>query len=546
MTARIFPHFIKRHIAILIFIACYLVVVRLTYQDFGLTWDEPVNYTMGVASYEHVFNKKVADRTALNKTNGWLDIQDAESFPHLDRFTDISAETLYYYLHYSAFYPMVLFILNKDKSVERYHLLNMVFALAVFLAVYLLLYRQYSDQKLAILGPLLLFLTPRFTGDIPANPKDVPFAVMYFISCAALYFSASSKKVLTRILCLGIFFGITQNIRSAGVTLYGILLLYDVYAYYRDRQTTARSDDTWLQFLIRESQTITLVGMVALLFSLLTWPYLAMNLISNLQEIFAMQRYYTWNETVLYNGSYVEGTKLPSTYFTTWFAITTPLMLLAPALLSPLLIRKRFQHRLFVLCCITILLNTIAYLIVRPVAYDGVRLFLFLVPPLATLAALALIEYFRTAGKRLIKALVGVLICTNAAAVSREMIVLHPYQYIYFNSLVGGLKGAYTKYDTDYWGASYNEAINWFKQNIATDKNKYYPIHIFGIKRYKIYQAANILNVPPQHAEYMFRFTRRLEEEPKQEDIVHVVKRHDVPLVYILKNTAANRPAATH
>lgn len=542
MLAKRFQHIIKlkRHIAILIFIACYLAVALLTHKDFGITWDEPVNYTMGAVSYGHIFNKKVARVQNFNKTNGWLDIQNAEAFPNLERFTQISAETLYYYLHYSAFYPMMLFMVNKDKSIERYHLLNMVFALGVFLAVYFLFYRHYRDQKIAILAPLILFLTPRFTGDIPANPKDVPFAVMYFISCAALFLFASREKPITRILCLGMLFGITQNIRAAGVTLYGILMLYDTYAYYQDRRYNPHAGETWAAFVVREVLTTVLIGMVALAFSLLTWPYLAMNFVPNLQEIFAVQRSYTWNETVLYNGSYVEGTNLPGNYFTTWFAISTPLMILVPALLSPFLIRKRFQHRLFVLCFFMITLNAIAYAMVRPVAYDGVRLFLFLVPPLSSLAALTVIEFCKVSKNRIITVTIATLIFINAGAVVKEMIALHPYQYIYFNSLVGGLEGAYKKYDTEYWGASYNEAINWFKENIATDKNKYYTIHIFGIKRYKVYQASHIINVPPQHAEYIFRFTRRLEQKPKKEDIVHVVERHNVPLVYILKNTARN------
>jgi hypothetical protein len=184
-----------------------------------------------------------------------------------------------------------------------------------------------------------------------------------------------------------------------------------------------------------------------------------------------------------------------------------------------------------------IILNAITYLLVRPVVYDGVRLFLFLIPPLSSLAALAVIEFFKTGTQRLIKISIGVLIGINAAAVAKEMIVLHPYQYIYFNSLVGGLEGAHKNYDTEYWGAAYNEAINWFKENVATDKKNFYPIHIDGIKRYKVYQGSHIINVPASHAEYIFRFTRRLEEEPKKEDIVHVVERHNVPLVYILKNT---------
>jgi len=536
MIARRFRDIIKQHIAILIFIAFYLAVALLTYKDFGLTWDEPVNYNHGVVSYEHIFNKKVARADTFNKTNGWLDIQDGGNFANFERYTKVSAEQLYYYLHYSAFYPMILFILNSDKSIDRYHLLNMVFALGVFITIYCLFYRQYHDQKIAILAPLFLFLTPRFTGDIPANPKDVPFAVMYLISCSSLYLFSASKKVLTKILCLGILFGITQNLRAAGVTLYGLLFLYDTYAYYQDRRNNnAPAAQTWAQFLILEIQTAILIGMVALLFSLLTWPYLAMNIIPNLQEIFAVQRNYTWNETVLYNGSYVEGTRLPGNYFTTWFAISTPIMILVPALLSPFLISNRFQHRLFVLFFFMITLNTIAYLMVRPVAYDGVRLFLLLVPPLSSLAALAVIEYCKASKNRLIKVIIGILIGINAGAVLKEMLALHPYQYIYFNSLVGGLQGAYKKYDTEYWGASYNEAINWFKENIATDRNKIYKIHVWGIKYYVVYQAKNIKMVHRTEADYFFWSTRRMQEEPTKDEILHVIQRKGIPLVFITR-----------
>lgn len=528
---------IKRHSAILIFTVFYLAVALLTHEDFGLTWDEPVNYTQGVVSYEHVFCKKVARSWTFNKINGWIDIKDATDFGHFDRLMKAEHDQLYYYLHYSGFYPMILFMLNTNKSIDRYHFLNMLFSLGVFLAVYGLFYQLYRDQKIAILAPLFLFLTPRFSGDIPANPKDVPFAVMYFISCAALYLSASRGKPLTRILCLGILFGITQNIRTAGVTLYGILLLYDTYSYYQDRQINAQAAETWVQFLIREAQTIALIGMIALFFSFLTWPYLAANLIPNLKEVFAVQRGYTWNETVLYNGSFIEGTRLPGSYFTTWFVISTPLMVLVPALLSPFCIRKLLQHRLFILFLLMLILNTVAYLLVRPVVYDGVRLFLFLIPPLSSLAALAVIEFFRTNQNRLLRGIVGILIMLNAGFVVKEMIVLHPYQYIYFNALVGGLKGAYKNYDTEYWGASYNEALNWFKDNIAVDKKKLYKVHIEGIKYYVVYQARNIKKVPFEEAEYFFWLNRRMKEEPKKEDILHVVQRKGIPLAFITRKT---------
>ncbi len=530
--------FIKNHIAALIFVALYLSVALLTYKDFGLTWDEPVNYNKGVRTYEYLFNKKVDRIHLFNKANGATDVQDGSAFSHFGRLQNLDGPSLYYYVHYSAFYPMLLFIFNPDKSIDRYHLLNIIFALGVFVAAYGLIYRQYREQWIAILAPLFLFLTPRFIGDIPANPKDAPFAVLYFISCTAIYCCASSKKLLTKILCLGILLGITQNVRTVGVTLYGIVLLYDTYAYYQDKRNHVHAGETWMQFFVREIQTVVLIGMVALFFSLLTWPYLGIKLIPSIQELLAIQRNYTWNETVLFEGSYVEATKLPGSYFTTWFAISTPLMILVPALLSPFLIRKRFQHRLFVLFFLMIVLNAIAYLLVRPVAYDGIRLFLFMVPPFSALAALAMIEYFRTGKNRLIKGIIGVLICINAVGVVKEMIALHPYQYIYFNSLVGGLEGAYKKYDTEYWGASYNEAINWLKENIATDENKIYKIYIEGIIYYVVYQADNIRKTSYEEAEYCLWLTRRMKREPKKEEILHIVERHNVPLTFVLKKPA--------
>ena len=185
------------------------------------------------------------------------------------------------------------------------------------------------------------------------------------------------------------------------------------------------------------------------------------------------------------------------------------------------------------------------YAIIKPVTYDGLRHFLFLVPFVSALGVITIVEFFKNTKRKLIRTGIVLLILINVAVISKQIVSLHPYQYIFFNSLVGGLQGAHKKYDTEYWGASYSEAINWFKENIATDKNKLYGIHIFGIKRYKVYNASNIKNVPPEIADYIFRFTRRMQEEPKKEDIVHIVERNGVPLVFITKNNDTTIPIFT-
>jgi hypothetical protein len=506
---------IRKHIALILFIIVYVAIALVTYRDFGLTWDETVNYNRGVLSYQHLFKKTIDNPYQFNKKNGHLDIKDVpNTYSSYKNYLNTKYVRFLDYYSYSGFYPMVLFVLNKDKSIERYHLLNILFSLGIFVFLYALLYHYYHDQKIAILGPLFLFLTPRFLGHIPGNPKDIPFAVMYFISCTALYFFASSKKTLTKILVIGLLFGLTQDLRAAAITLYLVLFLFDTYTYYLGKENKPEEAITWGQFFIKELQSMLLIGIVATLFSVLTWPYLGINVIPNAQELLHLRTNFPWQHTVIFQGEELHGTQLPGHYLLTWFAIATPLMILIPALLSPLVIKKWFHN------------------------------FLFLVPMISTLGVIAIVEYFKHAQRKFIKSVIAIIILINIAVIARQIVSLHPYQYIFFNSFVGGLQGAQKKYDTEYWGASYNEAINWFKENIATDINELYTIHIWGIKRYKVYQAPNIRNAPPQIAEYIFRFTRRMKEEPRREDIIHIVQRNNTPLVFIMKNSATSAPAS--
>lgn len=41
---------------------------------------------------------------------------------------------------------------------------------------------------------------------------------------------------------------------------------------------------------------------------------------------------------------------------------------------------------------------------------------------------------------------------------------LHPYEYIYYNELVGGVRGAFRSFEMDYWCTSYREAMDWINK----------------------------------------------------------------------------------
>jgi hypothetical protein len=52
------------------------------------------------------------------------------------------------------------------------------------------------------------------------------------------------------------------------------------------------------------------------------------------------------------------------------------------------------------------------------------------------------------------------------------LVRLHPYEYIYYNSLAGGVRGASQHYETDYWGMAGSEAAQWLSQYLTENQSK--------------------------------------------------------------------------
>jgi hypothetical protein len=111
------------------------------------------------------------------------------------------------------------------------------------------------------------------------------------------------------------------------------------------------------------------------------------------------------------------------------------------------------------------LLVLVAYVLLRrPAMYDGLRHFLFILPPIFIFAGIAfefllarIASFWLRAGLILILIAPGIL----------SLIQLHPYEYTFYNSSIGGTSGAFRSYETDYWLTCYKEAVE--KLNEATD-----------------------------------------------------------------------------
>jgi hypothetical protein len=86
---------------------------------------------------------------------------------------------------------------------------------------------------------------------------------------------------------------------------------------------------------------------------------------------------------------------------------------------------------------------------------------LFLSPPLFVLSGLGLQAIYRRLRIAWRYALFVVILLLPGIF---ACIQLHPYQYVYYNALVGGTAGAFRRYEMDYWATSYEDATEYLNR----------------------------------------------------------------------------------
>ena len=111
---------------------------------------------------------------------------------------------------------------------------------------------------------------------------------------------------------------------------------------------------------------------------------------------------------------------------------------------------------------------------------------------------------------------------------------LHPYEYVYYNSLVGGTGGAYRNYEMDYWGISYKEITHYINLTAPQGSN----ILVFGPEQDVALYARPDLHVfiPADQAKAVYDYVAFLtranldERRCKGAETIHAVERRGAVL----------------
>jgi hypothetical protein len=181
-----------------------------------------------------------------------------------------------------------------------------------------------------------------------------------------------------------------------------------------------------------------------------------------------VSRYTAYDSPTLLRGKLISSNHVPWDYLPTYFAVQLPeltslcFIVACAALCGQTWLRLR-RHSpipwLWWLLVVAVLVPP-AYAIIRhSTLYNGLRHFLFIIPPLCVMVGAGLAVCTRAMARLKREWAIPLVVLTSLFAVDQLHALwrLHPHQHVFFNRASGGLVPAVRRYETEYYGSVYRE-----------------------------------------------------------------------------------------
>ncbi|NOH04245.1 MAG: hypothetical protein HND47_20855 [Chloroflexi bacterium] len=210
---------------------------------------------------------------------------------------------------------------------------------------------------------------------------------------------------------------------------------------------------------------------IAGIVSMLTWPFLWDSPSFHFAEALQVMRDFPFNAELRFMGDNIAPSNLPWYFipFLLSVQLTEPAVLLAWIGLIAVLTTYRNSNLIGNSLLLAWLIVPVGLqILLKSNVYDNFRQFLFVLPPVFVLGGMGLellITRLSSPAARFL--LTGACVAPGLIGI----VLLHPVQYIYYNSFVGGVRGAEGDFELDYWLTSYREAASYINENAPLNAN---------------------------------------------------------------------------
>ena len=454
---------------IFIFFFTFLIIGISIFRSFGISIDEPFHRTSGYFWLYVIIKDLFFSSDYLIYLKNLLD--------GMEWSKDFFAGN---YQTYGPIFDLLSAVLeqsvgiNSDKDAfELKHLLTFLFFFVSGIYFFALLNQRYYNKLFSIFLVFIYFSSPRIFAESFYNSKDITF-MSFCVFSIFHYFSSFKKNNFKHLIFFSLFAALATQIRIMGILLIIFYILFFFWDTLEDRKYLKKN------YL---SSLITIISYFTFLY--IFWPFLWGNPISNLIETFFTFSNYNWGLKVFYLGNYINADDLPWHYALVWIIITTPITYIIFFFIGFFYVLKIFfkninslelsennklwndenQKKDFFMIFF-FLSPIISVILFSSTLYGGWRHLYFIYPSLIYLVGSG-IYYFYFVIKRYIPLkIIIILFFLVFLHNSYNLIKYHPYQNIYFNSLIKNKASKY--FEIDYWGLANHEAIEF----IINDSNK--------------------------------------------------------------------------
>jgi Dolichyl-phosphate-mannose-protein mannosyltransferase len=435
----------------IVVLAAVGLIASLTFRDYGLGWDD----------YTHA---EYADLLLRMYGSGFKDT-GALSFANL-------------YM-YGGGFDMAAALLHKVIPLELFETRRLLGAIVgmIGLAVTWRLGRRVGGPLAGLATLLLLALCPTFYGHMFMNPKDAPFAVAMAILMLGLvrlaeeYPSPSPRTILI----VGLGAGLSIGSRILG----GFALIYALVGFaplvLEEIRTQGGREAT--RHLVHVAYVLLPSLILGYLVMGLIWPWSIMEPGNPFGAVSYFSNFFEkpWKE--MFDGALVSVPDMPWSYLPTLFALQLPEVLLGlfiAGVVGTFIALTRSEvpaRRKAVLLMVTLAatLPLAVAMMKRPALYNGIRHFIFVVPPMSVLAGAAFawgMNWLKENRRGWQPAAVALFSFGLLLPLS-EMIRLHPYEYTHFNHIAGTVRAADDLFMLDYWGLALKQASDGLREQLT-------------------------------------------------------------------------------
>lgn len=328
-----------------------------------------------------------------------------------------------------------------------------------------------KDYRAAIFTLLLFAISPRFMGHLQNNLKDIPFALSYISGIFAIIkiiFTPLSKHKWTDTLFLIISIAFAISIRAGGL----LLIFYMYFAIFVKFIFTKNIGHTKLTKI---GLYFLMITIISYFLGVLLWPYGLQNILLNPWKSLIVMVHFPTTIRQIFEGNFIWSDFEPWYYLPKYMLITIPLIVFTGVCFFFAGIQKivsKDSQIIYALLLFFCFFPPLFVIIIGANLYGAWRHLIFIYPCLIILSALGFNYLWQRiksiSGRSLFTALFLILMIHPV----KFMIAAHPYYYLYYNQIAGGLKNAYGKYETDYYYHTMRSGAEWLKNYLNNNKMK--------------------------------------------------------------------------